>query len=360
MTIKICYLPTLNPACAKMRMDNPASAIHDIYKNQDFKVFVDYVIDPASNRDWTSALVGNYMLEQRVEGMFKVFDVVITQWVPDSMAWDYLKLMANKYNKKLAIDLDDAVGFDNPDNPQIEQRLNQYNYNLAKRECKEADFIITSTEYLKKLVSKYNKEIYVMHNFLIPTNQPAALKPSDKIRCLYMSASGHSKEVNFLIDVFKDLQDTHELVLRISSKDIPERAYNIDYKQVSWPIYEVENELFKLNPDVVLAPLVEDTIFNRCKSELKVLEGLMLNRQIVAQDCITFNNLLEKPSKEVLYANTKEDWIKVLKSIKPKAIGREYLDANYNPTNIANDLLNYIKEQLSNKGPIIKAKYNFN
>jgi hypothetical protein len=211
-----------------------------------------------------------------------------------------------------------------------------------------------------------NPNVLVMRNFLT-WDKKIKMQPNDtdKIRCLYACAAGHDTEIKFLNEVFKDkrLKD-YKLVVRTGGF-IPEGldTDNIEIKQVTYPVGLYQEKIQTWKSDIYLAPLMNDTVFSRCKSELKLLEGAFLNMPIVASNIFTFKQAINPGKIAIMTDNTKECWVKaILKAKQFKTHGRKWIYKNYRPEDNAERVISFLNNLLDNKEdkPVIEiSKYKF-
>lgn len=362
--LKICYLPTLSAGCTKQRCTNPADAIFDFYKQQSVQVMVDVIVPYASNACWVSNCVGNQELMDRIEGCFRVFDIVIISWVQSPECWNYLLELSLRYKTKLGLDLDDAVGFDNEDNSAINARTTQYNYDLAAKEVTTADFVICSTAYLEQLVKPLNSNTYLMRNWIEWEQPKPELVVVDKPKVLYIAASGHTPEIEFVAKLSEGLTDRFDFMIRYSAAAVPaclQGRSDIDHRRICWPIQDYGRNYQSLAPDIVLAPIMHDTVFNRCKSELKVLEGMACNAVVVASALPTYLVTLGKAEASILYAkNSVKAWQEQIEAAGAvERNTRAVLDKYYNREQAAKQLVAFLKEQRQTVEALIKQKYTW-
>jgi glycosyltransferase involved in cell wall biosynthesis len=80
--------------------------------------------------------------------------------------------------------------------------------------------------------------------------------------------------------------------------------------------------------DVALAPLKETT-FNKCKSELKIIEAAAMGKALIASDVYPYNEILRHGENAlVVKESRKRDWYKAIKTLTNDADMRQSLAAN--------------------------------
>jgi len=205
-----------------------------------------------------------------------------------------------------------------------------------------AENITTTTPIFAEEISKYNKNVYVLPNAVDPTEKQFTPnpEPSERIRIGWLGGSSHLKDLEILNGVVSklrtdnlidkiqfvlcgfDIRGTHTEIDPVTkqTKTRPiqpwetvwfkyEKIFTDDYKIIS-PEYKefllkydqseypnVQNEPYRrvwTKPistyasnynlfDISLAPL-EENMFNKVKSQLKVIEAGFHHKAIIAQD----------------------------------------------------------------------------
>ena len=205
---------------------------------------------------------------------------------------------------------------------------------------KVAGHVITTTSIFATEISKYNKNVYVLPNAINP-NEPqfkAETKPSDKLRFGWLGGSSHLHDLKLLdgtlstLSQFKDNFsmylcgfDTRGTVTEINKENGEQKQRPIKPEETVWARYEeIFTDKYKLVDDkhkeflmkfkeedyfpevepfytriwtkpvtsyaanyrwfdVSLAP-IKNHIFNRVKSQLKVIEAGLCKKAIIASN----------------------------------------------------------------------------
>ena len=205
---------------------------------------------------------------------------------------------------------------------------------------KVAGHVITTTSIFATEISKYNKNVYVLPNAINP-NEPqfkAETKPSDKLRFGWLGGSSHLHDLKLLdgtlstLSQFKDNFsmylcgfDTRGTVTEINKENGEQKQRPIKPEETVWARYEeIFTDRYKLVDDkhkeflmkfkeedyisdsetfytriwtkpvtsyaanyrwfdVSLAP-IKNHIFNRVKSQLKVIEAGFYKKAIIASN----------------------------------------------------------------------------
>ena len=208
---------------------------------------------------------------------------------------------------------------------------------------KLAEYVTTTTDIFAEEIAKFNKNVFVLPNAIDPTEKQYTPNPepsNGRLRIAFLGGSSHLKDLQILngvvgrlrtdglIDKVQfvlcgfDLRGTHTEIDSVTKEQrqraiLPkesvwyqyEKIFTDDYKSIS-PEYKdflmkfkneeypnVENEAYRrvwtkpittyaLNYnlfDVSLAPL-EENIFNKQKSQLKVVEAGFHKKALIAQN----------------------------------------------------------------------------
>jgi glycosyltransferase involved in cell wall biosynthesis len=271
-----------------------------------------------------------------------------------------------------------------------------------KNNVKVANYVTTTTKIFAEEISKMNKNVFVMPNAIDPTEPQftPTPKPSNKLRIGWLGGSSHMKDLKILeglVNKIKssgliekvqfvlcgfDLRGTHteidpvtnqQRVRPITPKESVwyhyEKIFTDDYKSVS-PEYRdfllkfvpdeypnVENEPYRrvwTKPissyatnynifDVSLAPL-EENIFNKVKSQLKVIEAGFHKKAIIAQNfgpyqldidnAFKFGGEFDPSANGILVDTSKnhKGWYDAIKKLVNNPEIVETLSANLNKT----------------------------
>lgn len=219
------------------------------------------------------------------------------------------------------------------------------NYEMDKKilaNVRTASNVTTTTPLFAEEIAKYNKNVHVLPNAVDPTEKQfkPKLEESDRIRIGWLGGSSHLKDLEILNGVVGKLRvdgliDKVQFVLcgfdirgtftEIDSVTKQQKTRNITPKESVWFKYEqiftdnyksispeykehlmkftqdefhgVKNEAYRrvwTKPistyatnynmfDISLAP-IEENIFNKVKSQLKVIEGGFHNKAVIAQN----------------------------------------------------------------------------
>ena len=387
--IKVLVVPSDRTGVGYFRSTNPHIALENNFPNE-FHVDVDY--EPNLNDDeWLKQYdiihyhrtLGQYHQMPELLAKLKSLGIVTVMdlddhWAPGPHHPAYQIIKANNLDKLI----------------------------LDNIKC--ADNVITTTSIFAEVISKYNKNVHVIPNAVDPTEKQFTpnLEKSDRIRIGWLGGSSHLKDLEILNGVVNKLRvdgliDKIQFVLcgfdtRGTHTDIDpvtneqkvraiqpwetvwskyEKIFTDDYKIVS-PEYKefllkftqeeypnIENEAYRrvwTKPistyasnynlfDISLAPL-DENIFNKVKSQLKVIEAGFHHKAIIAQNfgpytidlknAIQYGGGFDESANGILIDSKKnhKDWYTAIKKLilNPDMI-----------TNLQNNLYDTVKDTYS-------------
>lgn len=180
-----------------------------------------------------------------------------------------------------------------------------------------ADTIIVSTEALKSTFKR--KNVVVAPNLAAQFINPNIEKKNGKIKILWQGSTTHKKDVEIiepaLLEILNKYSDKVEVVFW---GDFPPNslytkfAYSGLSVQPQTSILKYYQTLFDINPDIMLAPLV-DCHFNRCKSNLRILDGWSCKAAVIASGVGEYNCI--NNSDDGLLCTTSEDFYNSLEAV---------------------------------------------
>jgi glycosyltransferase involved in cell wall biosynthesis len=225
-------------------------------------------------------------------------------------------IVARKRGIKLVVDLDDDLWSIAHSNPAHE------GWNTGERlmiieEClRLADVVTTTTPELRELLLKFNDNVVVLPNMIPHQHWPSerfVRVPDGKIVIGWAGSPTHYEDLELLAGSLETILDRNENVeVKLCGTNVfPFR----EHPRISTiPPAKVEDyhavpEQF----DIAIAP-IKDTRFNRCKSDLKVIEFSAIGLPIVASDVAPYHRSIEHGVNGYLAKNAK-DWIKYLERL---------------------------------------------
>jgi glycosyltransferase involved in cell wall biosynthesis len=236
-------------------------------------------------------------------------------------------------------DIDD-YWFPTKEHPIHELIRQQNMHTKIVNNLKECSYVTTTTEIFANEIRKFNKNVIVLPNAIDPTegqfNKPTP--PSDKIRVGWLGGSSHLHDLKLLDGMVSKLSplqeklqyyicgfDTRGVVTELNKDTGEKRQRQIKPEETVWVMYEkiftndykiispeykiyldkfeegeypaIQNENYVRvwtrpvdqyaknysNFDISLAP-IKNHIFNRMKSQLKVIEAGFYKKELIASN----------------------------------------------------------------------------
>lgn len=232
-----------------------------------------------------------------------------------------LRGMADKQGFRLIYEIDDVVmGEDIPD-------YNKYKFAFDNDEIRSnilemmsmSDEISVTCEYMRDYyMSKTgNKNITVIPNYpprfwldryydedLISRNYDRQIKKRRKPRVLYAGSGAHF-DVDNRTNQVDDFTHVRSVIRKTSNKfqwvfvgavppPLQDLVQSGKIEFHPWvPLYDLPKLISSLKINCMVAPLIDNN-FNRCKSDIKLVEAYAYGLPVVCQDMITYKNAMHK------------------------------------------------------------------
>jgi glycosyltransferase involved in cell wall biosynthesis len=290
-------------------------------------------------------------------------------------------------------------------------RINKINEKIVAN-LKVAKFVTTTTEIFADEIRKYNKNVFVFPNAINP-NEPQfkeKTEESDKVRIGWLGGSSHLHDIQLLDAGFSKLThlkdkvqyvlcgfDTRGSVTEINAQTGQHTKRNILPAETVWAQYEkvftqnykivsddYKNYLLKYNQedydseknesylrvwtkpvtgyaknyskfDISLSP-IKNTMFNRMKSQLKVIEAGFYKKAIIASNigpytldlkhCLEHGNFVDGNAILVNESRNHADWSKFIeKLVKNPNLIKDMGERLYETVKDKYDLNNVTKDR---------------
>ena len=360
--IKVLVLPSDKSGVGKFRSVDPHVKLQNLYPD-DFHVDIDY--EPRINdfNFWKQYQIVHFHRSfgnidhcpQMIKTLQSIGIIVVADiddyWLPTKEHPIHQLIVENKMNQKIVDNL------------------------------KASDYVITTTEIFANEIRKFNKNVIVLPNAIDPKepqfNQPTP--PSDKIRVGWLGGSSHLHDLKLLDGMVNKLTPIQEkLQYYVCGFDIrgtvtelnkqtgeqkqrpikPEETVWVRYEEIFTNNYKIITPEYKLfldkfeegeypaiknenyvrvwtrpveqyaknysNFDISLAP-IKNHIFNRMKSQLKVIEAGFYKKALIASNVgpytIDLKHALDKGNFTngnallVNENNNHSDWAKNIKKL---------------------------------------------
>lgn len=218
--------------------------------------------------------------------------------------------MLDKHGIKLIFDNDDYwnLNEENPAKPMYDHVIGPQ----VKDTAKICDVIWTPSKELGKQMKKLNKkaEIVFINNAIDPddkqwTHLRTTKHPNKRLKFGYTGLASHRADVKLIGHSFK-----HKFLTCVEGEGF-EEILNPSKTFKAKTVWEYATAY--RNIDVSLAPL-EDNIFNRCKSDLKVTEAAWSGSAIIASNVIPYKEAIKHNETGILCSD-KAEWREAIESM---------------------------------------------
>lgn len=273
----------------------------------------------------------------------KLFDVVVVQRILPFL--DILKEKCLKHNIKIIYETDDDL-------LGVEENSPSFEYVDRVRDelidfINTADLITVSTTELAK---RFSNSVVIKNYHLKEILNVKGMKKSGKLKLGYYGTLTHSKDLFLIKNVILKLKEKYDFDFEvIGGFNAEDNVSENWFKAIDLPKNNMNFELFmgwlskNTDWDIAIVPL-EDSYFNKGKSELKYIELAILGMPAVFSDMSVYNSVVKDGFNGFL-ASSDEIWFnKIEKLILNKQLRVQIRD------NALEDVLsNYNEEIIFNK-----------
>ena len=208
---------------------------------------------------------------------------------------------------KLVLDLDDY--WELPKHNEAYKFYKNIKSTQILETIKMCDIIWTPSRYLGNRMSMVNRkaEVYIIPNTLDLNHKQwkQRKKPSKEVRFGYVGAKNHGRDINEISYTFEGKQ-----MYCVGLEDYPKR-FKASHILNTTTIGDY-GKLYE-NFDVSLAPLQGGT-FNKCKSDLKVVEAGYTRSSIIASNTTPYKESI-KNNVTGLLCSSSRDWKNAIESM---------------------------------------------
>lgn len=282
--------------------------------------------------------ITNNLLEDHFEKGCDIF--FYCRSLPDHCI-EKLNELKEKYNFKTVVDVDDYWILDEY-HPLYKSYIDT-NYEKEQiYHLLNADMVLTTNSYLHSEIVPYNPNVHIVPNAIPKQGQFVIERNTSPFTRLFWQGSmTHEADISLLYPVTNNLAHISQkvkMVLAGFSQDTEwhrmAHSYTAGFKHqyhLLEGLHITEYYNHYKEADVCLVPLL-NTKFNRCKSNLKVLEAANLGLPVI---CSPVGPYLDMP---VIYARKTEQWISSIERLvhskkRQKDAGeklKEFCDINFN------------------------------
>ena len=235
---------------------------------------------------------------------YSQFDVIIfSRWL-GSKHYDVLKKIADS-GTPYVVDIDDywVLPKYNPAYWAYRKGIKQ----CVKDSINYADAIITTTPALAKEIRQINENVIIASNCLDYSHMQWEAVPSertDKVKVGWVGGVTHEEDLKLIADQIKGM-DIEFYICGYTPGEIWNRIAKSmpDAKIVEGTSVFEYGEVYR-HFDIVVAPL-QDTKFNNCKSELKIIEASAYKKPII---CSAVYPYIYHQANDGVLLVTQNDW----------------------------------------------------
>ena len=393
--IKVLVLPSDRTGVSKFRSVEPHMKLQELY-NDDFHV--DIVTAGTLDFDWEDT---SYLKKYDIIHFHRTLPRLVNGQLKHVYLDEMYELLDIIHGLGIItiMDLDDYWQ-PSKEHPAYQMIINDKLPQKIKENIKRSNYVTTTTPIFAKEISKLNKNVLVLPNTIDPIEKQFTPKPektNKKTRLGWLGGSSHFHDLNIIgnsVSRFLDETiDTSQMVLcgfdtrgnitEIDRETRQQRTRKIKPEESVWARYEEmftkkygiinENYLKQLKKyeetsdkqydntdeiyrrvwtkpittyasnynlfDISMAPLMEHD-FNRCKSQLKVIEAGFHKKALIAQDygpyqidcvdLIEYGGKINEKGNAILVETRKnhKDWYKALKKLNDNPSLVELLSNN--------------------------------
>lgn len=231
---------------------------------------------------------------------------------------------AHRYGKPIVLDMDDHL-LALPEN-HIHRIEGSYADALLPimHALYTADAITVTTPYLRKVLTRYNKNIHVLPNYLDetiwhfrePLQTPAENLP---LTIMYMGTQTHKEDAVEIVEVLKTVLERYgaKINLKFYGMDPPESLLGLsNVSSLPFGPYEFVDfaqGLVELSADIGIAPLA-DHPFNRSKSGIKYFEYTAMGIPGIYSALEPYTETI-KPGQTGFLAHSSMEWLEYLTAV---------------------------------------------
>lgn len=236
------------------------------------------------------------------------------------------------FNVPIIMDTDDNVHATRPFNPGYRgYHPGSPAMHWNKVTAQTVDAITTSTENLKQVHLKDNKNIYVLPNSVDFDRWAKAKRPEHpdiRIGCL-LSSSHHEDAMilkTVIPTILEKYPNAHFYYLNMYNYVFANDKFKDQLHPISWiQLKDWPETVVGLGLDIGLAPLV-DNMFNRAKSNLRYLEYSAAKMAPIVSPVLPYT--MVEHGKTGLVAKTPQDWINCISELIDNKVKRETIATN--------------------------------
>lgn len=279
------------------------------------------------------------------EQSWNALDILICSrmWGEDMAQIKHIRSLCDKHNVRLILDLDDYWVLESG-HPMYGIYREKGVSQIIREHIKIVDHVICTNDFLASKVKVLNPNVTVIPNCTYSFYKQFTSEPthSDKVRFGWFGGAQHYEDIILMeqgLGVLAGDKALHEKYMLYLGGWNENEMYQ-RYEQVFTANWKNENygriaaaDIYSYVGgynfvDVCLAPL-RDTTFNRCKSELKIIEAAAMGKALIASDVYPYNEVLRHGENALLVKESRpRDWYRHIRTLTNEPELRALLASN--------------------------------
>lgn len=215
--------------------------------------------------------------------------------------------------KFIVYDIDDNIWNLNPANPAYDYYSRETTKEVVAASLRLADVVTVSTPPLADVVSKFNRNVRTIPNYLPDDHWQLKRKNDGPLTIGWAGSTTHWADLKIVAGLIEQVLDEYPMVeFAVAGMGSYPFADHPRIKKLEAVKLEEYPKLLA-GFDLAIAPLTDDS-FNACKSDLKFLEYSALGIPVVASKVPAYEDSVVHGVNGFLARNQK-DWLKQLRRL---------------------------------------------
>lgn len=279
----------------------------------------------------------------------KKYDIVFLNYTVVDWHYAAMASVVHGEGKPIVMDVDDAIWFVQKDNIAHDSLKKLNGSYILTCILDDVDMVTTTNGYLRNVIIdktiKRNDQIKVMENQIDFDlyNKTFPAKDDGIITLMHFGSTSHFEDLldkEFIEGVDRIMKEYPQVVFKSVGAFISDlrykwgQRYQNDFGDVD--IYKWIKDRFPLfmsQCDILVVPLL-DTLYNRCKSDIKFIESASAKKPGVFSDVRPYNDTIRHGVNGYL-AKTSDEWYKSIKTL---------IDSKEKRDEIGNNAYAYVKK----------------
>lgn len=257
------------------------------------------------------------------------YDIFFFNYHTVAEGYAMMATMARKFNRKLIMDIDDALWILNPDNPAYDvYKKGSDGYKILTDIVNDVDYVTTTNSYLRNVIVdntwKKHERVGVFPNYIDLSlyNHKPPFKDDTQVRIAHFGSTTHFNDLQsdeFFKGMDRIMKEYPNVVFLSMGCHIPQykKAWGARYENGfgDADVYTWIKEKFPPFVDSVdffVAPIIENT-YNRCKSAIKFLEASSSGKPGAWQNIRQYQEVVTKENG--FLCQTADQWYQALKTL---------------------------------------------